>query len=79
MNTTRKAAMQQSQREFIDTIIDPIPFFGPIMADLFYTFSGLADAMNLQRLASVAPPLPPGDNVVRLATTPDAMTVRKAA
>ncbi len=37
--------------EFIDTIIDPIPVFGPLLADLFYTWSGLADAMNLRRLA----------------------------
>ena len=71
--------MQQLQREFIDTIIDPIPFFGPVLADLFYTFSGLADAMNLRRLTDVSAPLPPGDNVVRLAARPDAVTVLKAA
>jgi hypothetical protein len=76
---TRKAAMHQLQREFIDTIIDPIPFFGPALADLFYTFSGLADAMNLRRLADVASPLPPGDNVVRLTAKLNAVTVRKAA
>ena len=72
--------MQQSQREFIDTIIDPIPFFGPVLADLFYTFAGLADAMNMRRLTEVtAAPLPPGHNVVRLAAQSDAVTVRKAA
>ena len=72
--------MQKNQREFIDTIIDPIPFFGTVLADLFYTVSGLADAMNLRRLADdVTAPLPPGDNVVRLTAKPDAVTVRKAA
>ena len=71
--------MQQLQREFIDTIIDPIPFFGPVLADLFYTFSGLADAMNLRRLADVGTPLPPGHNVVQLTPKPDAVTVLKAA
>ena len=71
--------MQQSQREFIDTIIDPIPFFGPMLADLFYTFTGLADAMNLQQLASLAPPLPPGQNVVRLSPNADVVAIRKAA
>ncbi len=72
--------MHQLQREFIDTIIDPIPFFGPALADLFYTFSGLADAMNLRRLADVTPRrCRPVDNVVRLAAKPDAVTVRKAA
>ena len=71
--------MQQLQREFIDTIIDPIPFFGPMLADLFYTFSGVADAMNLRRLADISAPLPPGHDVVRLTAKPDAVTVLKAA
>jgi hypothetical protein len=71
--------MHKSQLQFIDTIIDPIPFFGPVLADIFYTWSGLADAMNLRRLAEGFAPLPPGDNVVRLAAKPDAVTVRKAA
>jgi hypothetical protein len=72
--------MRKNQTQFIDTIIDPIPFFGPVLADLFYTWSGLADAMNLRRLADGIAPLPPGDNVVRLASKPDdAVAVRKAA
>lgn len=71
--------MRTTEQRFIDTIIDPIPLFGPLLADLFYTWSGLADAMNLRRLADGSAPLPPSDNVVRLAAKPDAVTVRKAA
>jgi hypothetical protein len=71
--------MRTTEQRFIDTIIDPIPVFGPLLADLFYTWSGLADAMNLRRLPDGIAPLPPGDNVVRLAAKPDAVTVRKAA
>lgn len=71
--------MRTTQTEFIDTIIDPIPIVGPLIADLFYTWSGLVDAMNLRRLADPAPPLPPSDNVVVLAAKPDSAEVRKAA
>ncbi len=71
--------MRTTEQRIIDTIIDPIPVFGPLLADLFYTWSGLADAMNLRRLPDAIAPLPPGDNVVRLAAKPDAVTVRKAA
>lgn len=71
--------MRTSQQQFIDTIIDPIPVFGPLLADIFYTWSGLADAMNLRTLADGMAPLPPGDIVVRLAAKPDAVTIRKAA
>jgi hypothetical protein len=71
--------MRTTEQRLIDTIIDPIPVFGPLLADLFYTWSGLADAMNLRRLADGIAPLPPGDNVVRMAAKPDAVTVRKAA
>ena len=71
--------MRTTEQRFIDTIIDPIPVFGPLLADLFYTWSGLADAMNLRRLADGIAPLPPGDNVVQLAAKSDAVTVRKAA
>jgi len=71
--------MRTTEQRFIDTIIDPIPVFGPLLADLFYTWSGLADAMNLRRLAAGIAPLPPGDNVVQLAAKSDAVTVRKAA
>lgn len=71
--------MRTTEQRFIDTIIDPIPVFGPLLADLFYTWSGLADAMNLRRLADGVAPLPPGDNVVQLAAKADAITVRKAA
>lgn len=71
--------MRTTEQRIIDTIIDPIPVFGPLLADLFYTWSGLADAMNLRRLPDAIAPLPPGDNVVRLSAKPDAITVRKAA
>jgi hypothetical protein len=71
--------MRTTEQRFIDTIIDPIPVFGPLLADLFYTWSGLADAMNLRRLADAVAPLPPGDNVVQLTAKSDAVTVRKAA
>ncbi len=71
--------MRTTEQRFIDTIIDPIPVFGPLLADLFYTWSGLADAMNLRRLADGIAPLPPGDNVVRMAAKPDAVSIRKAA
>jgi len=71
--------MRTTEQRFIDTIIDPIPVFGPLLADLFYTWSGLADAMNLRRLAAGIAPLPPGDNVVRMAAKPDAVSIRKAA
>jgi hypothetical protein len=71
--------MRTNEQRFIDSIIDPIPVFGPLLADLFYTWSGLADAMNLRRLAEASAPLPPGDNVVHFAARPDAVTIRKAA
>lgn len=71
--------MRNPQQQFIDAVIDPIPVFGPMLADLLYTFSSFADAMNLRGLAQDIAPLPPGDNVVRLAAKPDAVTVRKAA
>jgi hypothetical protein len=71
--------MRTVQQQFIDAVIDPIPFFGPVLADIFYTWSGLADAMNMRGLADAVAPLPPGNNVVKLAAKPDAVTVRKAA
>jgi len=71
--------MRTSQSQFIDTLIDPIPVFGPVLADLFYIWSGLTDAMNLRRQNDEETPLPPGDNVVRLVAMPDAVTIRKAA
>ena len=77
---TRKHTMRTNQFEFIDTLIDPIPVFGPILADLLYTWAGLTDAMNMRRLAEPMAPLPPGDNIVQLATkSPAVMEVRKAA
>jgi hypothetical protein len=76
---TRKAAMQTRQFGFIDTIIDPIPFFGPVLADLFHTWSGVADAMNLRNLVEIEPLTPPGDNVVVLETPQPVEAVRKAA
>jgi hypothetical protein len=72
--------MRTQQAEFIDTIIDPIPIVGPLIADLFYTWSGVVDAMNLRHLGPPTPPLPPGDNVVLLAAKPDAAAaIRRAA
>jgi hypothetical protein len=71
--------MRKNQFELIDALIDPIPVVGPILADLFYTWAGLTDAMNLRRLAEPMTPLPPGDNVVQLATKSAVMDVRKAA
>jgi hypothetical protein len=71
--------MRTPQQQFIDAVIDPIPVFGPMLADLFYTFSSFADAMNLRGLTQDVAPLPPGDNVVQLAAKPDAVAVRKAA
>jgi hypothetical protein len=76
---TRKLTMRTNQFEFIDALIDPIPVFGPILADLMYTWAGLTDAMNLRRLAEPITPLPPGDNVVQLAIKSAVMDVRKAA
>jgi hypothetical protein len=71
--------MRTPQAEFIDTIIEPIPVVGSLLADLFYTWSGVADAMNLRQLAPPAPTLPPGDTVVMLAAKPHAAALRKAA
>jgi hypothetical protein len=71
--------MRTNQFELVDALIEPIPVFGPILADLFYTWTGLTDAMNLRRLAEPIAPLPPGDNVVQLAVQPAVMDVRKAA
>jgi hypothetical protein len=71
--------MRTSQSQFIDTLIDPIPVFGPVLADLFYIWSGLSDAMNLRRRTDDVAPLPPGDNVVQFVATPESVTIRKAA
>jgi hypothetical protein len=71
--------MRTNEFQFIDAVIDPIPVFGPVLADLFYTWAGLADAMNLRRLSDPVSTLPPGDNVVRLANQPADLDVRKAA
>lgn len=71
--------MRTNQFQFIDAVIDPIPVFGPMLADMFYVWAGVADAMNLRRLADPVPDLPPGDNVVELSNKPLAEEVRKAA
>jgi hypothetical protein len=71
--------MRTNQFQFIDAVIDPIPVFGPVLADMFYVWAGVADAMNLRRLADPVPDLPPGDNVVELSHEPLAEEVRKAA
>jgi hypothetical protein len=71
--------MRTNQFQFIDAMIDPIPVFGPVLADMLYIWAGVADAMNLRRLADQVPDLPPGDNVVELANEPRAEAIRKAA
>jgi len=71
--------MRTKQFEIIDAMIDPIPVVGPLLADLFYTWAGLADAMNLRHLADPITTLPPGDNVVQLGNKPATAEVRKAA
>jgi hypothetical protein len=71
--------MRTNQFQFIDAVIDPIPVFGPVLADMFHIWAGVADAMNLRRLAEPVPDLPPGDNVVELANAQIAEQVRKAA
>jgi hypothetical protein len=76
---TRKTEMQTRQLGFIDTIIDPIPFFGPVLADLLHTWSGVAEAMNLRNLVEIEQPAPPGDNVVVLETPQPVEAIRKAA
>lgn len=71
--------MRTNQFQFIDEIIDQIPVIGTILGDLFYTFAGLNDAMNLRQLAQPVAPLPPGDNVVLIAPKLTQLDVRKAA
>ena len=71
--------MRSSQFELVDSLIDPIPVFGPLLADLFYTWASFADAMNLQRLSEAVPTLPPTENVVRLPVSAAAAQVQKAA
>ncbi len=71
--------MHTLQRAFIDRMIEPIPFVGPLMADVFHTVAGLAEAMNLRTLADTAPPAPPADNVVALERTNPAEQIRIAA
>lgn len=71
--------MRTTQNEFIDTLIDPIPIVGQLIGDLFYTWSGLVDAMNLRKLAAPPPTLPPADNVVVLAPSAQPAEIRKAA
>ena len=71
--------MRTKQIEFIDSVIDPIPLVGPLLADLLYTWTGLSDAMNLRRLAAPVTPPPPGDNVVQLTIRSTVAEPRKAA
>jgi hypothetical protein len=71
--------MRNNQLQFIDMVIEPIPVFGAMLADLFYTWSSFADAMNLRRLADATVAPPPGDNVVRLAVQANSQMIRKAA
>jgi hypothetical protein len=71
--------MRTSQFELIDTLIEPIPVFGTALADLFYTWASFSDALNLRRLNDTAPILPPGEKVVSLPQTVEAVETRKAA
>jgi hypothetical protein len=72
--------MRTNQFEFIDAIIDPIPVFGPILADLFYTWTGLSDAMNLRQLARRCHRYRPATTWYNFATKARrAWTCRKAA
>ncbi len=72
--------MRTNQLEFIGTIIAPIPFVGVALADMLYTWSSYADAMNLRQMADDdIIPLPPGDSATRLPPELPAVTVRKAA
>ena len=59
--------MKSSPFEFIDTVIDPIPFVGRFWADALYTVLGLSDAFNLRHLRNGIGPLPNAENVVELA------------
>jgi len=59
--------MKSNPFEFIDTVIEPIPFVGQIWADALYTVLGLSDAFNLRHLRSGVGPLPNAENVVELA------------
>ena len=60
--------MKSNPFEFIDTVIDPIPFVGRMWADAFYTVLGLSDAFNLRHLRNGVGPLPNAENVVELPT-----------
>ncbi len=71
--------MRTKQRDFIETIIDPIPFIGVALADMLYTWSSYADAMNLRKVVDEIAPLPPGDITARLQPEPNVVTIRKAA
>jgi len=59
--------MKSNPFEFIDTVIDPIPFVGRMWADAFYTVLGLSDAFNLRHLRNGVGPVPSAENVVELA------------
>ena len=59
--------MKSNPFEFIDTVIDPIPFVGRIWADALYTVLGLSDAFNLRHLRNGVGPLPNAENVIDLA------------
>jgi hypothetical protein len=72
--------MKSNPFEFIDTVIDPIPFVGRIWADALYTVLGLSDAFNLRHLRNGVGPLPNAANVVDLASEQrPAVALAKAA
>jgi hypothetical protein len=61
--------MKSNPFEFIDTVIDPIPFVGRVWADALYTVLGLTDAFNLRHLRNGVGPLPNVErNVIDLPT-----------
>jgi hypothetical protein len=71
--------MRNEQLQFIDLVIEPIPVFGSVLADLFYTWSSFADAMNLRHLAGLTTTPPPGANVIHLTPRASVLEIRKAA
>ncbi len=71
--------MRQAQFELIDSLIDPIPVVGPVLADLFYTWASFSDALNLRRLGDGAPSLPPTEKVAQRSAVETTVELRKAA
>jgi hypothetical protein len=71
--------MRTAQFELIDALIDPIPVFGPALADLFYTWASFSDAMNLRRANDGTPSLPPTEKVAQVRDSVTVTELRQAA